>query len=725
MAITSRRALPQLSAQRRPGLKFRLPASVQARYDGTVRAAASSPAEHCIEIMSVIGDDGWEQGVTAVQVKRQLEAAAKKPVRVQINSPGGDAFEGIAIYNVIRDHPHPVTMEVLSLAASAASIIAMAGDRIEMREGAMMMIHSAWGLVAGNRDDLLEFADLLDKIDQSVAELYARRTGMPMQQVLQLMADETYMTGPEAVENGFADVCVPGPDKDVGARASSEFPVVSLAAAHGRSAARPAVMMSANLPGAAGSLSGARNVKTIQEQIQAFEATRAARADRAAAIMAKAGDEGRTLDAAETQEYDGLVGEVEAIDGHLVRLRRSERLVVARAVAPADQPSAVVRQAPANPDGNVLFVRSNLEKGIAFTRYVKALAMAKGNPMGALAIVQGNKKWHDETPQIEKVLMAAVVAGDTTTAGWASELVYNENLVNEFLEFLRPMTIIGRLPDLLKVPFNVRWGSQTSGSTANWVGQAKPIPVSKLTTGSGTLGIAKAAGLVVLTEELVRSSQPSAEIMVRNDLANAIAQFLDQQFIAPDYAAVANVSPASITNGVVPTAASGTAASNLRQDVQTLFGAWIAANIDPRGGCWVMTPTTALSISLMISSLGEPLFPRMTINGGEFIGLPAVVSNSAKQVGSPVSSEGNLLALCHCPSIALADEGGLVVDASREAALEMLDNPTNDGSTPTATSMVSMFQTDSVAIRAVRFINWSKRRSSAVAYIKDAAYVAT
>src|ERR1035437_3773334 len=120
-----------------------------------------------------------------------------------------------------------------------------------------------------------------------------------------------------------------------------------------------------------------------------------------------------------------------------------------------------------------------------------------------------------------------------------------------------------------------------------------------------TLGIEKAAGLVVLTQELVRSSSPSAELMVRNDLVKAIAQFLDQQFLSPDYAAVANVSPASITSGVNPLAATGTTAATLRADVQTLFGTWIAANLDPTGGVWIMPATTALAISLMLNALGQ------------------------------------------------------------------------------------------------------------------------
>jgi len=465
---------------------------------------------------------------------------------------------------------------------------------------------------------------------------------------------------------------------------------------------------------------------TLAEQISAFENKRAANLARMEVIMGASGDEGRTLDATEGEEYDDLTGQVKDIDAHIIRLKAQEAAAVARA-APVKTPAVVdpITGAPVRPveSSRIISVRANVEKGVPFVRYVKAMVQAKGIPAVALMVANANKQWQEQTPEVAHVLMAAVAAGDTTTAGWASELVYNQNLAGAFLEYLRPQTIIGRIQNFTQVPFNVRWGTQTSGSSGYWVGQGKPIPVSKLGTGSDTLGIAKAAGLVVLDKELMMSSSPSAEVLVRNDLSKAIAQFLDVQFIAPDYAAVANVSPASITNGVVPVAATGTTAATLRADVQTLFAAWDAANLSSQGAVWIMTPALARAISLMLNALGQPVFPTMTPDGGTFMGYPVIVSLSAVQVGSPVAGEGDLLVLASAPEIAMADEGGVTIDASGEAAIEMLDNPTNQSTGATvATSMVSMFQTDSIALRAIRFINWKKRRTFAVQYIKDAAY---
>src|SRR4029077_9048908 len=113
----------------------------------------SAPADREIPILGDIGDEAGGR-VSAGIGRAAPESAGNKPVSVLLNSRGGDAYEGIAIYNLLREHPAPVTMLVIGLAASAASLVAMAGDRIEMSEGASMMIHSAWALVMGNREDL-------------------------------------------------------------------------------------------------------------------------------------------------------------------------------------------------------------------------------------------------------------------------------------------------------------------------------------------------------------------------------------------------------------------------------------------------------------------------------------------------------------------------------------------------------------------------------------------
>lgn len=465
---------------------------------------------------------------------------------------------------------------------------------------------------------------------------------------------------------------------------------------------------------------------TIAQQIASFEAKRAADVARMTEVMSKAADEGRTLDEAETQEYDALKAQIKTLDEHLVRLKEHEAAIVARAVAVTPGAGADPQAgAAARAHSGVISVRQNLAPGVKMARYGMALIRAKGSLSEALAIFQNERGWMNTSREVEDVLKAAVAAGDTTTSGWASELVYAQNLANEFIEYLRPMTIIGKIANLRRVPFNIRVGGQNATSTAYWVGQGAPIPMSKPGVTSATLGIAKCAGLVAIDEELARLSTPSAELLVRDDLARTITTFMDVQFLDPNVAAVANVNPASVTNGLTAIVPTGTAAANLRTDLATMLKVWAQGDIDASQGVWIMTPNQALNISLLLNSLGLPLYPAMSIKGGELLGLPVITSNSANIPGSPDS--GNMIVLVNGPEIFFADDGQIAIDVSREASIQMLDNPTNASTGGTAaTTMVSMFQTHSLALRAVRFVNWAKRRTSPapVVYMKEAAYVA-
>lgn len=156
-----------------------------------------------IDIFDQIGEDFWGDGVTAHSITTQL-GRMKGDITVRVNSPGGDVFEGMTIYNALRRHQGRVDVQVMGIAASAASVIAMAGDSITMDPGSMMMIHNAWGMVVGNRHDLAETIPVLEKIDGSMSKLYQARTGKSAEEIAALMDNETFMTAEEAVELGFA-----------------------------------------------------------------------------------------------------------------------------------------------------------------------------------------------------------------------------------------------------------------------------------------------------------------------------------------------------------------------------------------------------------------------------------------------------------------------------------------------------------------------------------------
>lgn len=208
----------------RPGASVRteiLPRAFD-RWQPGLRAAADDE-DRTISIYDVIGYDYWSgDGVTDKRVASALRQLGKGPVTVNINSPGGDMFTGLAIYNLLREHPGEVTVKVLGLAASAASVIAMAGDTVQIARAGFLMIHNAWVVAAGNRNDLREIADWLEPFDESMADIYAARTGEDMKAIRKLLDAESWIGGSAAVEQGFADELLPSDqvaDKGAAARA--------------------------------------------------------------------------------------------------------------------------------------------------------------------------------------------------------------------------------------------------------------------------------------------------------------------------------------------------------------------------------------------------------------------------------------------------------------------------------------------------------------------------
>ncbi|WBU47590.1 phage major capsid protein [Kosakonia pseudosacchari] len=450
----------------------------------------------------------------------------------------------------------------------------------------------------------------------------------------------------------------------------------------------------------------------IAEQIKSFEVKRSALAASLDEIMSKAAEEGRTLDMEEEESYDNTSTEIKAVDAHLKRLRDMENNMAATAKPVAKAAAGVVDTVDNRAPG-IIRVDQKLEKGIAFARFAKALAAANGSRSEALEIA---RKQYPDDSKLHHVLKAAVGAGTTTDPTWAGALVEYQEYAQDFVEFLRPQTIIGRfgqgnIPALRQVPFNIRIPAQTSGGSANWVGQGKAKPLTKFDFESITFAFAKVAAIAVLTDELIRFSNPAADALVRNALAEAVIARLDTDFINPSKAEAAGISPASITNGIVATPSTG----NPDDDAAAAFGVFVAANLQPNGAVWLMSSTTALALSMRKNALGQKEYPEMTLLGGTFQGLPVIVSQYV----------GNLLVLVNAPDIYLADDGGVAVDMSREASLEMESDPTGDSITPTGTELVSMFQTNSVAIRAERWINWKRRRTAAVAVISGVNYGTT
>lgn len=173
------------------------------KWNPAIKAAVESTSD-TITIYGVIGEDWYGDGVTVSRIDAALRAIGDKPVTVYINSPGGDMFEGLAIYNRLREHSQDVTTKVLGLAASAGSVIYMAGVKREVAASGFLMIHNCWTLAVGNRNDLRDIAGTMEEFDAAMADLYAEGSGQPVKDVAEMMDDETFIRGRRALELGFA-----------------------------------------------------------------------------------------------------------------------------------------------------------------------------------------------------------------------------------------------------------------------------------------------------------------------------------------------------------------------------------------------------------------------------------------------------------------------------------------------------------------------------------------
>jgi HK97 family phage major capsid protein len=193
---------------------------------------------------------------------------------------------------------------------------------------------------------------------------------------------------------------------------------------------------------------------------------------------------------------------------------------------------------------------------------------------------------------------------------------------------------------------------------------------------------------------------------------------MDSEFVDPNNAAT-DVSPASITYGASATVATGTTAAAFRLDAKTMLAGLLASNQQISGGTWLMTQQQAIAFSLMTTSIGAPQFPGITPTGGTLIGFPVVTSENIPNVsGSP--ADGSPIIFVLPKEVLLADDGGVTIDVSREASLQM--NTAPDSPETASTVTINLWQHNMIAIKAERFINWKARRSTCCAYIQGAKY---
>jgi len=460
-------------------------------------------------------------------------------------------------------------------------------------------------------------------------------------------------------------------------------------------------------------------MKTIEQQLRDLEATRATKAERMKELFDAAPDgQIKSLEDADRTEYRTLAKEIGELDQEIDDL--NGMLVASKSARPIIGKDAAsgslgrdVRKAPAE-------VVDKPEPGIRFARYVRCMTLA--HKMHRDVVNVAEELYGQRDGAVVKMIKAAGTLTPALSTTNASELIGNEGGFADFAEYLRKQTIVGRfgqggIPALRGVPFRVPLMGQTGKGTAYWVGEGKGKPLTKQTFGRTEMTPLKVAVITAATMEVLRDSSPSAERLIRDDLTAALVERIDLSFIDPDNSGVSTVEPASITDDIAAMThpSSGATAADVRSDARNAIQKFIAADNPLTTGVWIMSSQRALALSMMVNDLGNLEFPGITMNGGTFMGLPVITSEYVD----------DYVVLVNAGDIYLGDEGGITIDMSTEASLEMRagddEGPTQDSASnpPVASTMVSMFGTNSVAFRAERTINWQRRRDTAVALITD------
>ena len=451
------------------------------------------------------------------------------------------------------------------------------------------------------------------------------------------------------------------------------------------------------------------------KELRAFEEKHASLVAANAELIAKAHEKGESLDEEAQQAFDDNKAEMKGCLKHIENLREMQELSAASAKAVEGDNAKAASETRGGIRAEVK-TQPKLAPGIEFARLAQVRTVSRLDGERPQDVAKG--MFGENSNVFGFVNKATVAAGTTASGNWAADLVSTEGgIVADFVEYLRPATILGKfgagsIPSLRSIPHNRRIVEQTGGGAGYWVGEAKPKPLTAFDFSGTTLPLLKVANIAVISEELIRDSSPEASAIVRDSLRDALAARLDTDFVDPSKAASAGVSPASITNAADSIAAeSYTDADDIRLDIRSLIAKFTAANNSVSGSVLIMSETNAVALSLLTNPLGQPEFPTMNMAGGTLMGMPVIVS---EYVGTNVI-------MVKASDIYLVDNGGVSVDMSREASLEMLDGSLTQNP-PTGASLVSMFQNNLVAIRAERAINWAARRSSSVAYLTGVAW---
>lgn len=465
---------------------------------------------------------------------------------------------------------------------------------------------------------------------------------------------------------------------------------------------------------------------TNAEHIRNLKATIDQKEVEKAAILSAARDAGETLTDDQRDEIKGLNTDITSLKGDLELYEEMEdtnkSLATEVTADPANRqksasvargghaPAIHLNKIPEEAFPGQFFVQRTIAKaiakidgvsasGYAYQRFVKNAYRGRQNPM-LVDIIKANE----------------VAAGAETSGEWGAELVQADGrFTGDFIDYLRGQTVFDQLP-LREVPANVTIKGRDGVSTAYWTGEGLAAKATAGNYSAVTLTPLKVTALAAVNKELLRDATPSAEMLVRDDLVQAISTLVDTTFLSTS-AAVSGVSPAGMLNGLSAITSAGTTADDVGYDINALYADFMTAK-NAQNLQIIMQPALAKSISLLRTTLGAYEFPGLNANGGTLLGDPVKVSDNL--------SSGYMMLLKPSDIYRIGDMG-IQVSVSDQATLEMSTAPQGDNLTPTAASanLQSMFQEDAVAFKVVRPLNWAKRRSTAVTYASGCAYAPT
>lgn len=452
-------------------------------------------------------------------------------------------------------------------------------------------------------------------------------------------------------------------------------------------------------------------MKTLQQLLE----ERAQKSARMEELIGLRTQESRKFTDEEATEFKSLDTEVADLDEEITVKRFQERQAgnattvngtSSQAGTGSRGPTVFARtQDPDDKFKGQAFVRMQIAKAVAF------MGMKSGNFVSPVDVAE--HRWGKTHPKLVAFIKAAVAGGGTSSGEWGAELAQSDTrYTGDFIEYLYSRTVFDRMP-LRPVPARIHVKGQDGAATGYWTGESKAIAVSKSDYSDVELTPLKVAALSVVSKELLMDSTPSAEMLVRDSLVEASAQRVDSTFLSAA-AASSGVSPAGILNGLSAKSPSGTDAAAVRADWQALMNDFITAK-NVSGLVHVMHPSLAMALGVLVNALGQAEFPEVNAEGGRLFTLPVYTGDNV--------TTGNWIVMKPSDVWKIGD-GGVQISMSDSATIEMNDAPAGASDTPTAMAShaVSMFQTESVAFKVVRPINFQKRRSSAVVYLQDAEY---